>query len=109
MSVLLGVACVGARFEIYLLVGFGLIAFIAVYNFSLGPLTWALMAQRTPEELQGVPIFFHWVWALVIAQGFPRFTNYFGIWVSFGGFAGITLVLTTCLNFLFRKGQKKLK
>ena len=78
--------------------------FIIVYSLTIGPLTWIVTTETTPNSLMGIPVTSHWVYNLLIAQLFPVLADSpsFGIGRSFWLLCCITII-----NFGFLRAYMK--
>jgi len=72
-----------------------LLAAIAVYSFTLAPITWVLLAELFPNRLRGaamaISVFTLWVTCWALAQVFPVMNEHLGAAGSFWIFGGICL------------------
>jgi len=72
-----------------------LLAAIAVYSFTLAPITWVLLAELFPNRIRGaamaVSVFTLWVTCWVLAQEFLTMNKYLGAAGSFWVFGAICL------------------
>lgn len=72
-----------------------LLAAIAVYSFTLAPITWVLLAELFPNRIRGaamaISVFTLWVTCWALAQVFPAMNEHLGAAGSFWIFGGICL------------------
>lgn len=84
-----------------LLVLIGIMAYIAAFAISLGPVMWAMFSEIFPQRLRGVAIsvagFFNSAVSFLVQQWFPRGLETMGpanVFFLFGGFAALAFVFT---------------
>lgn len=82
-------------------------AYIIIFNVSLGPITWSVIAEMTHSRLINLPVASHWIFAFFIAQLFPVMIDekYFGLNGTFYLFAIITLGCGVILCFQLEESK----
>lgn len=85
--------------------------YITAFNFTLGPLTWTLVAEMSHSKLINLPVASHWIFAFCIAQFFPVVIQkeYLGLQNTFYAFGILTFFNGFLMHFWLKETKGKSK
>jgi SP family arabinose:H+ symporter-like MFS transporter len=96
---LLGMAFAAERADTYLVLSL-MLAFIACFSVSAGPVIWVLISELLPNEVRsigtGLAAFFLWMTNYLVTLTFPWLLQVFkgdDSWITFGIYAGFCFLL----------------
>ncbi len=88
-----------------------LLAYIAFFAASLAPVMWVVTSEMYPTRLRGIAMSFStgisWAFTLLVVQFFPWLLNNLGGMISFGLFAGFSLLAFIFIKFYIPETKGK--
>eukprot|EP01016_Furgasonia_blochmanni_P047336 TRINITY_DN6946_c0_g1_i1.p1 TRINITY_DN6946_c0_g1~~TRINITY_DN6946_c0_g1_i1.p1 ORF type:complete len:517 (+),score=95.53 TRINITY_DN6946_c0_g1_i1:77-1627(+) len=95
IGVFLGGLLLSIRMEAYYFSTYCILAYVFAFGLSLGPLVWVIIPELLPAKGVSLATLTNWLFALLIAQGFPILKD---TWLGVGGVFGLFFICTILCN-----------